>query len=58
MLENLDFLDVSLVGIIVLCIAGLLFCSPVPDTAVFLKETAGAGMVALGFKKVPSTIRM
>lgn len=58
MLENFDFLDVALVSITLLCICGLLFCHPIPDTALFLKETAGAGMVALGFKKAPSTIRV
>lgn len=58
MLEGMDFIDIALVVIIVLCLVGLLFVHPVPETAAYLKEVIGACFVGLGFKKVPQTVRI
>lgn len=58
MLENVDFIDVALVCVTVLCIVGLLVCHPSAETAAFLKEVTLMGFGGLGLKKTPTTLRV
>lgn len=56
-MKNIDFLDISISVITIMALAGLIWGHPSTELSGHLISVLWAGLVGLGLKKTPSTIK-